>query len=163
MGFKWGAFTITPRSAATRPGAVGGTFGGWQIRCPFHRKNDRTECKRWFGLEGVSEEDKQIATRRMLFWAVRAVGHDRQWEHMQDDVDEPPEMNVVMALKDAVDDRPPVRPSTDIELDAALAGGKGDEGALGRGRGRRGGGRGRRGRGATGRCKRGIIVQWKQF
>ena len=37
----WGAFRMTPR----QPGSTqGGRFGAWQVRCPFHKKNNSSGC-----------------------------------------------------------------------------------------------------------------------
>ena len=43
----WGCFRITPKqpSKASR-------FGGFQVACPFHRLNDKTDCKKFLSLAG---------------------------------------------------------------------------------------------------------------
>ena len=144
---KVGAFQITPRQADIRP-----PFGGWQAACPFHKLNDKSGCKKWFGLEGSSDADKTKLVRRILWWCACASDYSRQRKHVCYESPTEDVQDDAFVLAMLPQDRPPPKSiKTDVELDdadvavavapAAAVKGKG------RGRARGHGGRGRKGRG----------------
>ena len=136
-GYLWGPFRLTPK-----PG------GAWQARCPFHRLNRKTGCKKSLGVAGMSSAEIQL---RLKHWCCQVALFDRQRHHRSFDVAVgfcPPQA-VVEALRRPEIDIPAVPVPTDEELDRAEAAARGAVIEPGRGRGR-GGGRGR-GRGRVGR------------
>ena len=70
----WGCFTLTP--------VAKGRFGRWQAACPFHRKNDVTNCKRSIKVLGPDKEDQIAALWRMRHWCNIAKDFDRQQKHV---------------------------------------------------------------------------------
>ncbi len=53
----WGVFQFY----ALQPGSThGGRFGGYQVRCPFHEKNEgkRSGCRKTFKIEGPTGKDQ---------------------------------------------------------------------------------------------------------
>ena len=160
---RWGAFRLShlrmiPES---RP------FGSFEASCPFHRKNDKTGCKRMFRIWGDRPEDVDRAHMAARWWCARAKDHDRQWYHMRAPIDYD-----ILPVREMIDaaiivEGPDDVVETDEVLDAmaAAAGGEaaapaegaeGGEVIPGRGRGGargcgargRGAGRGRAGRAA---------------
>ena len=71
----WGVFKITFKNSS-------GPHGGYQVACPFHRKNTTTACKRSFRLEGPSAESKEVCFKRMLWRAAVSRTFLRQRHHM---------------------------------------------------------------------------------
>jgi hypothetical protein len=113
-GKLWGMFRITPKQPT---GSSGGRFGGFQARCPWHRRNDQTECKTFFRLEGPSQEERERCLRRLLFWCARATEHPQQRNHISDDapLNLCPSNNFSFARKTSV--RPDIKQFSDVELD----------------------------------------------
>ncbi len=147
-GLRWGPFVITPKQPSK-----GHKYGGWQARCPFHKKSSVTGCKKFASIWGPTPEDREQAMCTIKAWCVAAPMFDRQWQHLRY---KPPAVEAGPAARAAsllLDSglgprmEPPTRVVlTDSELDArALAAAARD--ARGRGRAR-GSGRGGR-RGAT--------------
>ena len=56
----------------------------WQVSCPYHRKNNRTGCKKTFACD-TSNCSFEVASHRVLMrlrhWANQAQRHDRQRHH----------------------------------------------------------------------------------
>ena len=117
---RYGVFTISSRE------------GGLQARCPFHRKNSKTDCKKFFRVES----DEKVAWKRLFWWCISHTDHVRQRDHVS--YDAPIEDCGIDDFIDAarIDEGPAEEVKTDVQLDRALA-----RGSRGRGRGRDGGGR----------------------
>ena len=78
-GGFFGFFRVT----AKRPGSSGGgRYGGLQATCPFHKKNEKTGCKRFLALEDGSESTKQDTMRRLAWWCTMAPDFNRQRLHL---------------------------------------------------------------------------------
>ena len=78
MPKKWGCFTISYKG----PEQHGGRFGGMQASCPFHARNRRTGCKKWFGFKEDSDTHKWRMLDELKYWCVQARDHDLQWNHI---------------------------------------------------------------------------------
>ena len=111
-GFRWGPFRITYK-----------TNEGLEARCPYHRKNIKTECKKFvdFHVRGpgpVPTEAMHVCLHRVLWWCCQARDFDRQWTHNA----EPslhagsPDPAFLAAMRDHFPP-PPARALTDDELD----------------------------------------------
>ncbi|CAE7694010.1 unnamed protein product [Symbiodinium sp. KB8] len=112
----WGCFRITPK----QPGPTR-LHGGFEARCPFHRKNDKTECKRFLSLRDSSIEEREKTLRALRAWCNAAPLYDRQRGHLHHFVsaDTAPADEVLVAGRIA--DPPAAKPATDVELDAIAA------------------------------------------
>ena len=65
---RWGVFRITPK----QPGSKGGgLYGGYEGTCCFHRKNDKTGCKKYVSIKGPEEADRDISFAKFCFGARR--------------------------------------------------------------------------------------------
>ena len=130
----------------------GGWFGcfrltykakGYQARCLFHRKNDKTGCKKFIPMAGDTREARAECLRRLLQWCVSCQDYTRQRWHVgyTPTVEECQPWPEVRARR--LDEGPAVQVPTDEELDG---GGVEELAAVaapaGRGRGR-GAGHGR--------------------
>lgn len=145
---QYGIFRITARPAHT---SGGGPFGGWQGSCPFHKLNERTGCKRFFGFRDDSLAERELKLRLCKWWCLEGPPCTRQRHHlyMPMNIDDTPSMEFLDACALEDEDRPD-EVQTDAQLDAL-------DGLLphthrgrGRGRGRRGRGKGSgRGRAAS--------------
>ncbi len=113
----WGAFRLTAKQA----GGTNGEFGGYQARCPFHRKNASTDCKRYLRLKDGSREERLLVLRQLMWWCTMAPQHIRQRLHLVQPLpaESTPSYAHVRALR--IDVKPLTRPRTDDELDAGLA------------------------------------------
>jgi hypothetical protein len=111
---KWGAFNFNPE-------ASGGKYGGFRIRCPFHKLNQTSDCKKWIRVLGPTDADKEICVRRMMLWCVKHTEYNRQRHHVAWD---PPildsELPDLQSLKARRVLEAPARGSvtTDVELNA---------------------------------------------
>lgn len=139
---SWGVFRITLKRH------------GLQASCPFHKRNDKTGCKKTIRIIGEGAAAKREALRLLMWWCICQQDHNRQRSH----VGYNPVRGVVgpddFILASEIFERPQgIR--TDDELDAIdvakdVENQRGGAGRA-RGRGRRGrGGRGRRGSGGGG-------------
>jgi hypothetical protein len=110
---SWGCFRMT----AKQPGGFGGRFGGYQARCPFHRKNDKTDCKRFLMLRDDSRAERLLTLRRLIWWCSIAPFCDRQRDHL---VQALPYESVPSYdhLRATIITEKPTRAQTDQELDA---------------------------------------------
>eukprot|EP00971_Amphidinium_carterae_P166124 3292748-Amphidinium_carterae.1 len=78
---KWGPFGITIRKGSRC----------WVARCPFHKKNSATDCKKQSSALGEGEDAARDALLRLyvlglvsmasLAWCNDALKHDRKWKH----------------------------------------------------------------------------------
>ena len=80
VGERWGCFTITPVRRRGRHGLV---LVGYQARCPWHRLNQLTDCKKAFGLVRTQESRSDIL-QRLFHWCTLALEKPRQSHHMQE-------------------------------------------------------------------------------
>eukprot|EP00972_Heterocapsa_arctica_P016728 2467428-Heterocapsa_arctica.AAC.1 len=111
---RYGIFTISPK----QPGRQAGPHGGYQVRCPFHRLNAKSECKKYLRIAGPGIEDKRITIRRLMWWCTMAKDFDRQRLHLNQPL--PPEQCPSFPYLRAknVSDKPlPGSVRTDVELD----------------------------------------------
>ena len=123
---RWGVFRITPK----QPGSKGGgTYGGFEGTCCFHRKNDVTGCKKYVAIKGPDEADKDKAFRQVLFWCSQAKEVSRQSEHLKVPLDPVPLMPVLLARE--ITQLPEGDVKSDAQLDAEAA-----AAAMGRGKGK---------------------------
>ena len=60
--FDFGVFHMTPKF----PGGIIGAHGGYQASCVFHKKNPKTDCKKYFPIEGPSVEDRRVCMKRLM-------------------------------------------------------------------------------------------------
>ena len=113
----WGCFRITPK----QPGSAGGgTFGGFEGACRFHKRSLVTGCKKFVSVKGPSEADRDFAFRQALFWLSLAPEHNRQRTHLAANITPPPSMEMILARR--IDDAPdPSTVRTDEELDKGAA------------------------------------------
>ena len=88
---RWGVFSFSLKQAK-------GTlrFGGYEVTCPFHKKNSRTLCKKFIALEGREPCHLRMALTTARFWASEAPKHTLQWSHVRrvDLLNIPPEEEV---------------------------------------------------------------------
>ena len=74
---SWGCFAITPKQPSAKS-----RFGGFQLACPFHRLNSKTDCKRFLSAEGPTRKHKMECLRKLIWWASIAKQCSRQRIHM---------------------------------------------------------------------------------
>ena len=71
---SWGPFRFT---VVTR-----GRTAGFCVRCRFHRKNERTDCKMYISFDGDDtkplEQRKAETARRLATWCLAYSRYDRQ-------------------------------------------------------------------------------------
>lgn len=84
LGKKIGPFRFTPKQPSQQSG---GRYGGWEASCPFHRKNFKSGCRKWFPVCGPTLKDKQECAAAALDWCAAAHQFDRQWLHLAYQVD----------------------------------------------------------------------------
>ena len=62
----------------------GGTTGGWQAACPFHRGTPTApKCRKYIPAASASEEDMQHAKVRAKAWCVAGGTYDRKYKHLR--------------------------------------------------------------------------------
>ena len=113
---NFGVFRVTPRLPGS--GSGGGSYGGFQAACPFHKLSASSGCRRWFQISGPYQADKEMAVRKLMWWCSKHGEFNRQRDHLRCDLDSAqcPGYQELRALK--VWQRPP-RGSVmcDAELD----------------------------------------------
>ena len=81
---NWGCFRMTLRR--------GGTHDAWQVKCPWHRKSEKTGCTKSLNiimLDGKSKEECSAMTLLFLKqWANTAFNYDTKWKHAAYNVDD---------------------------------------------------------------------------
>ena len=87
---RHGAFTFTAKKGSKNP--------GFQATCPFHRKNNTTECKHFIQARGGTDADKREAMHKLLFWCLQHLHHDRVWSHQRCHVPEVSDLPHASAL-----------------------------------------------------------------
>jgi hypothetical protein len=116
---SWGVFRLTPRT----PDKGGGVHGGYQANCPFHKRNDKSGCRKFFRILGPRPADRFTTLRRMLWWCLGHSDFDRQRKHIAWEPSEAelPHQDFMLASK--ILDKPPwLSVKSDVELDAEAAG-----------------------------------------
>ena len=148
VGRRVGPFRFTPKQA----GKAGGENGGFEAACPFHRKNEKSGCRKFLLVPGPTVEDRRVTARRLLAWCTAAPLYQHQWQHLGHDVRNliPPPLDVLRAHRVF---REPAPPRSEVTPDGqSQIGGKGAAEEIcsphpGAARAERGGRGGRRGRG----------------
>ena len=120
VGTSWGAFTL----CAVQPDRLVGRnrnstpHGGYQATCPFHRRNQKTGCKRFFRIMASTQQAKLQCLKAALYWCGTYHSHTRQRHHVRAPLPAVlPAYNVIKHWK--VEGRPARRDiKTDEELDA---------------------------------------------
>ena len=104
---RFGVFTFirTWRSA----------HGGFEVSCPFHKKNLKSGCRRHFRVDGPTEEDLERAVKLAMWWCVKAKDHARQARHLTTELPESecPPFDALYALKET---EMPTGVMSDVEL-----------------------------------------------
>ena len=60
-----------------------GVYGAFEVRCPFHKLNDKgTGCAKYVRIEGSSWADRFYACRRAVFFCQKYHLHTRQRDHV---------------------------------------------------------------------------------
>lgn len=120
IGRKIGPFRFTPKQASQ---ASGGRYGGWEVQCPFHRKNLKSGCRKWFGVCGPAMTDKQECVAAALEWCAAARRFSRQWMHLGFQVDYKTAAAAAITRQNPIflEDLPVQRCKPDSELDASSA------------------------------------------
>ena len=72
------AFAFTPKQKTAQL-----PFGGYQARCPYHRKSDRTDCKRFLHLRSNDPVEKKLTLRRLVWWCCLAPKFELQHDHVR--------------------------------------------------------------------------------
>jgi len=120
--FKRGAlgpFRFTSKQASDRC-----AWGGWEARCPFHRRSEKTGCKKFISVKGPKVDDKNNSLKALMMWCMAARSYDRQWKHVAFNpgatADLPP-IDVLVVNPIFSETRPETVAATDIDLDRASA------------------------------------------
>ena len=99
----------------------GGTTGGWQAACPFHRGTPTApKCRKYIPAASASEEDMQHAKVSAKAWCVAGGSYDRKYKHLRHPLPGPYDERVldlqVWLLK-----HPEEQPLPDYLLDGILS------------------------------------------
>ena len=115
--FNWGAFRFTLKRHTTNADQY-----SWQCACPFHRRSDKTGCRKTHvvrvGTGRSWAAESEITLDMLRQWANQALTFDRQRKHLAYNIfegDVPP-TDLIMAQMIA--NPPPRRPESDRQLDA---------------------------------------------
>jgi len=111
--FHWGCFRFTYKKISTENEA-------YQAQCPFHKKSEKTMCKKTIKCVDSTFEGHRRCVDRLRFWCAMAGSYDRQRSHMAQhpSLDEVPPSEVVEAsLNDELKAGPTWPILTDAELD----------------------------------------------
>ena len=93
---NFGVFRLTVKQPSEKAGRK---FGGVEARCPFHKKNNRTDCKKYLQLRSADPEEFSKCVRALKMWCNSAPRYNRQRLHLQHHVsiDAAPAEEVVAA------------------------------------------------------------------
>jgi len=93
---NFGVFRLTVKQPSEKAGRK---FGGVEARCPFHKKNNRTDCKKYLQLRSADPEEFSKCVRALKMWCNSASRYNRQRLHLQHHVsiDAAPAEEVVAA------------------------------------------------------------------
>jgi hypothetical protein len=111
-----GPFRFTSKQSYYKSG---GLFGGWEASCPYHRKNNQTGCRKWFGISGPTFAERRSAAAAAMLWCSKAKLFDRQRLHLayQPDYNSAPDAAQMRMLPIFKEARPKSCP-TDEDLDS---------------------------------------------
>lgn len=84
IGRRIGPFRFTPKQSFHKSG---GKHGGWEVFCPFHAKNYKSGCRKWFPILGPALRDKQVAANAALAWCAAASMVDKHCLHLAYPID----------------------------------------------------------------------------
>jgi hypothetical protein len=84
IGRRIGPFRFTPKQSFHKSG---GKHGGWEVFCPFHAKNYKSGCRKWFPILGPALRDKQVAANAALAWCAAASTVDKHCLHLAYPID----------------------------------------------------------------------------
>lgn len=95
-------------------------FGGWQGACKFHALNNKTGCKKFFGIKAPGGLEERVrALNQARWWLNEARLFDRQRHHLAwsggGDISNMPASDVLFAQQPG---RPEGVVKTDVQLDA---------------------------------------------
>lgn len=117
LGKTVGPFRFTSKQHFYKSG---GQYGGWEAACPFHKKNDKTLCRKWFGIAGPTHADRKSAAAAAMLWCSRARQFERQRLHIafQPDFASAPDAGLTRLLPIFKEARPR-NCTSDEDLDSA--------------------------------------------
>ena len=75
---KWGPYGFSLKHPHQQ-----GRFGGYQVSCPFHRRNAVTGCKKFVPLEAWTESAKRKAIQLARWWATQSSLFETQADHLK--------------------------------------------------------------------------------
>ena len=135
----------------------GGVVKGFECRCPFHRLNAKSDCKKSLPFD-TNEVDEEVALLAAYWWCNQALYHARQRLHLDclRHVMEIPVFPLALLVAEQIQGPAPLKENvkTDQELDAEEKAARAGCAAAPMGRGHVAGRRGGRGRGrARGRAR----------
>ena len=81
ISIRWGCCLIA-RKLPVSQGGKAGTYGGYEAKCPFHRKSTVTDCATFHSIRGPTQADFDHALLRAKHWLSQAKNVDRQWKHV---------------------------------------------------------------------------------
>ena len=115
IGRRIGPFRFTPKQSFHKSG---GKHGGWEVFCPFHAKNYKSGCRKWFPILGPALRDKQVAANAALAWCAAASTVDKHCLHLAYPIDynAAPLASVTRALPIFQTDAPSTRVIPDSEM-----------------------------------------------
>jgi hypothetical protein len=115
IGRRMGPFRFTPKQSFHKSG---GKHGGWEVFCPFHAKNYKSGCRKWFPILGPALCDKQAAANAALAWCAAASTVNKHCLHLAYpiDYDAAPPAAVTRALPIFQSGPPSTRPIPDSEM-----------------------------------------------
>ena len=115
IGRRIGPFRFTPKQSFHKSG---GKHGGWEVFCPFHAKNYKSGCRKWFPILGPALRDKQVAANAALAWCAAASTVDKHCLHLAYPIDynTAPLASVTRALPIFQTDAPSTRAIPDSEM-----------------------------------------------
>lgn len=109
---KYGDFSFSVKQPRSAP-----PHGGIEAQCRWHKKNDKTGCKRFLRFEDASEEARCRCILLLKHWCNQSRRFSRQRDHIRMPLspgDLPLESVVLMQARA---DHPPLSVKTDVELD----------------------------------------------
>lgn len=114
---SWGVFKITPKQGKA------GKFGGFQVACPFHRKNYKSDCHKFIALDGPPDDRvaRMRCMRRLLWWCWQTKQQPRQYIHIAMDLPDGNDMDYAFIQANKITEAPARQDVwTDEDLDSLL-------------------------------------------
>ena len=75
---SWGCFRIS--SLVPKPNTR--AYGALEAVCPFHRKNSKTECKKYVAHKSNDQASKDLDYKALMHWCSQAQSVNRQKHHV---------------------------------------------------------------------------------